>query len=117
VVMLSGPFDNRGGEPAAWTRRESATPVDRFYGFTHARESQHRGHVRDWQAMGLDAVGAAVTIEGAAPPVGGSPQLITGVDVVGGKDPHGTTTASGASPRDAAGAYQFTPVWRYLFGR
>ena len=65
----------------------------------------------------MAALGAPVTVDGAAPPFGGSHQLVTAVDPVGGKDPHGTTTASGASPRTSGGGYAFAPVWRYLFGR
>jgi hypothetical protein len=111
VVMLSGPFDNRAGAPAAWVGREPATPRDRFYGLTHAREPQHKGHLDNWAAMGLP--GAPVTVDGAAPPYGGSHQLVTDLP---GKNPHGVTAAGAASPTDPQGKYRLDAAWRYLFG-
>lgn len=117
VVMLSGPFDNRRGEPAPWTRLPPATSLDRFYGFSHRDEDQHPGHLRDWEAMGLAALGAPLLVDEAAPPFSGSHQLITAIAATPGKNPHGVTVAGGASPRGPDGAWRLGPVWRHLFGR
>src|SRR5205814_1029338 len=68
VVMLSGPFDNSAGAPAAWTRRQPATARDGFFALSHAREPQHEGHLKDWDALGLPALGPIVQVEGGAPP-------------------------------------------------
>jgi hypothetical protein len=116
VVMLSGPFDNRAGEPAPWTRQPPATPADRFYGFSHTQEEQHAGHVKDWDALGLPPFGAPVAVESSGPPYASSHQLITSLAPAGGTNYHGTTAAGNASPRLADGSYRFTDVWRYLFG-
>jgi hypothetical protein len=116
VVMLSGPFDNRAGEPAAWTRGPSATPPDRFFGFSHTQEEQHAGHVKDWGALGLTAFGPPVLVETSAPPYGGSHQLLTSLAPAGGSNYHGTTAAGNAAPRVADGSYRFQETWRYLFG-
>jgi hypothetical protein len=116
VVMLSGPFDNRAGEPAAWTTRPSATPADRVFGFSHTNEEQHAGHIKDWAAMGLPALGPLVSVESAAPPYSGSHQLVTSLPPANKGNPHGTTAAGKAAPLAPDGHYTFAPAWRYLFG-
>jgi hypothetical protein len=116
VVMLSGPFDNRGGQPAQWTTQPSATPVERVYGFSHTQEEQYSGHIKDWQAMGLVALGATAQVESAAPPYAGSHQLITSLPPATTNGAHGSTAAGKASPLRPDGRYVFEPVWRYLFG-
>jgi hypothetical protein len=117
VVMLSGPFDNRDGAPAPWTRRPPATPLDRTYGFSHAQEEQYPQHLKDWEAMELGKLGPRVPVEGAAPPFARSHQLVTSLQPPPGKNPHGVTAAGAASPLASDGHYLLDPVFRYLFGR
>lgn len=117
VVMLSGPFDNRAGEPATWTRRRSLTPPNRLWGFSHTKEEQHPGHLKNWKALGV--LGALVDVEQtstSAPPFGRSHQLVTSLEPKAEQSAHGMTTAGKSSPRSDDGQYRFTPVWRYLFG-
>jgi hypothetical protein len=114
VVMLSGPFDNRASEPATWTRRRSLTPPDRAWGFSHTKEEQHPGHLKNWKALGLP--GKLVDVEQVPPPFGQSHQLVTSLEPKAEQSAHGMTTAGKSSPRSADGQYRFTPVWRYLFG-
>jgi hypothetical protein len=116
VVMLSGPFDNRAGEPAAWTKRPPATPADRVFGFSHTNEEQYAGHIKDWAAMGLPALGPLVAVESATPPYSGSHQLVTSLPPANKANPHGTTAAGKAAPLLPDGHYTFEPAWRYLFG-
>jgi hypothetical protein len=116
VVMLSGPFDNRAGDPAAWTKIAPATPPDRVFGFSHTQEEQHAGHVKDWGAMGLPAAGPLVVVETAAPPFSGSHQLVTSLPPANGGNPHGTTAAGKAAPRTPDGHFVYESAWRYLFG-
>jgi hypothetical protein len=116
AVMLSGPFDNRKGQPAAWTGRPSLTPVEDVYGFSHRNEDQHAGHLKDWEAMGLGVLGGVIVVEDASAPYGGSRQLVTALAPEGNGNPHGTTAAGRASPRNADASYRFRPVWKYLFG-
>jgi hypothetical protein len=117
VVMLSGPFDNRGGAPADWLRRRTLTPPDRYFGLTHAAEEQHPGHLKNWKALAIDKLGPVAIVDGAAPPYGGSHQLVTKLVVTDGENnPHGMTAAGKASPRLPDGTYVLAPVWRYLFG-
>ena len=120
VVMLSGPFDNRAGEPATWTRRRSLTPADRYFGFSHAREEQYPGHIKNWGALGLAALGPLLVLEQAPTPTkkpfAGTHQVVTSLAAEGDNNPHGMTTAGKASPRQPDGGYHYAPVWRYLFG-
>jgi hypothetical protein len=116
VVMLSGPFDNRGGQPAQWTRLPAATPVDRVFGFSHTQEEQYPGHIKDWEAMGLAPLGALALVENGAPPFAGSHQLITALPPAPGGGAHGTTAAGKAAPLRPDGKYVFEAAWRYLFG-
>lgn len=117
VVMLSGPFDNRDGAPAAWTNRPPLTPLDRYFAFSHVAEEQHRQHLEDWRAMGLGGSGAPVTVDGIAPPYGGSHQLVTALPPPEGKTPHGVTAIGASSPRDDQGRYRLEATFQYLFGR
>jgi hypothetical protein len=117
VVMLSGPFDNRGGAPAPWTRLAPATPIDRYFVFSHVNEEQYPQHIVDWEAMDLGKLGPVVTVDGAAPPYAHAHRLVTALPPPPGKNPHGVTAAGAASPRAADGRYRLDPVFRYLFGR
>ncbi len=116
VVMLSGPFDNRDDQPVSWTRMDSVTPLDRFFGFSHAKEEQHQVHLKDWEAMKLGTLGAPASVDDGKPPFGDSHQLVTALPPQGNASPHGTTTAGPATPRNPDGTYRFEPVWKYLFG-
>jgi hypothetical protein len=107
VVMLSGPLDS--GQ--AWLKVPPVTPLDRFYGFTHAADPQHAGHLVSFQDMNL--AGAPASVDGAAAPYGGSHRLQSSAAVANG---HGSTTPGGSSPK-AAGAYVYAPVWTTMFGR
>jgi hypothetical protein len=115
AVILSGPFDNREGDPAAWMRWPSVTPRERVYAFSHALEEQHRGHLANWEALGLG--GAVTIVDGAAPPFAGSHRLVTAWPPEGNANPHGMTAAGKASPRLADGQYRLAGIFRYLFGR
>ncbi len=116
VVMLSGPYDSRGGNPAPWIAMPSLTSADRFFGFSHAKEEQNAGHLKAWQTLKLGTMGAPVTVDGGEAPFGGSHQLLTALPPDGTSSPHGTTTAGKATPNNADGSYKLEPVWRYLFG-
>jgi hypothetical protein len=117
AVILSGPFDNRDGDPAAWLKWPSVTPRERVFAFSHALEEQHRGHLANWEALGLGAYGPPVRMEesgaATAPDYGGSHELIT---AVAGNNPHGMTAAGRVSPEVSAGRYRYEGAWKYLFG-
>jgi hypothetical protein len=110
VVMLSGPSDNIGGVPAAWTRRTPLTPIERFVGFSHTADVQLPDHLRDFEAMGLP--GAPTSVDGATAPFGGSARLTTSAEST---DGHSSTKAGGTSPLNADGTFLFDPVWRFAY--
>ncbi|MEZ4450793.1 MAG: hypothetical protein R3B09_15030 [Nannocystaceae bacterium] len=106
VVMLSGPLDT--GQ--AWLTDPLLTAIERYYGFTHTGDGQHPGHLQSFIDLGVP--GEPIAVDGASPPYGDSHRLITSA-VTG--DPHGSTQAGGASPKDGD-AYVFTPVWAQMYG-
>jgi hypothetical protein len=105
-VSLSGPLDTN----QAWLSWTSATPAERYYGFTHTADPQHSGHLAAFQTMGLP--GAITTVDGAAPPYGNSHRLRTSATTT---DGHGSTQAGGVSPKNG-NLYVFAPVWQYAYG-
>ena len=114
VVMLCGPRD----QDQAWQAGPSATPANRFFGFTHMLDGGWTGHhyCRSWQLLGLTALGPIVNVDAASPPYGYSRRLVSAVDVGGDADrAHGAVQPRENSPKDAAGGFQYEEVWRYLY--
>jgi len=106
VVMLSGPLDS--GQ--AWLTDPLLTPIDLYRGFTHTADQQHAGHLQSFEDLGV--LGAPTSVDGAAPPYGGSHRLLT-AEPTG--DGHGSTQAGGSSPQDGGGAWVFLPVWQTMY--
>lgn len=114
VVMFCGPRD----QLEAWQGIESATPANRYFGFSHVLDSGWSGdhYCRSWEMLGLNQFGPIVNVDKTAAPFGNSRRLITDGDV--GKDAkraHSSVVPGGASVKDAAGKYAHEAVWRYLF--
>ena len=114
VVMFSGPRDQFEG----WQKLPSATPENRFFGFTHVLDDGWSGdhYRRSWLMMNLNAFGPLVNVDGEKPPYGHSRRLITSADV--NNDPkraHGAVAPGGSSPKDPSGKFLYEDVWRYLF--
>ena len=114
VVMLCGPRD----QDQDWQGLPSATPANRFFGFTHVLDGGWTGdhYCRSWELLGLHAFGPIVNIDDAQPPYENSRRLITAADVGGdARRAHSSVTPGGSSPQAADGSLLFDPVWRYLF--
>ena len=114
VVMLCGPRD----QDQDWQGLPSATPANRFFGFTHVLDGGWTGdhYCRSWELLGLHQYGPIVNIDDAQPPYRNTRRLITAADVNG--DPrraHSSVTPGGSSPKGPDGELSFDPVWRYLF--
>lgn len=105
VVSLSGPLDT--GQ--AWLEKTPITPIERFFGFSHADDGQHSGHLQAFEDLGLP--GEPTSVDGASPPYGGSHRLISSAQT---GDGHLATQAGGSSP-EAGGEYEYLPVWTYLY--
>lgn len=114
VVMFCGPRD----QCERWQALPSATPGNRFFGFSHVLDGGWTGHHydRSWELMGLQQLGPIVDVDQVPPPYGNTRRLITAADVKrDAKRAHGCVTPGGSAVKDAAGAYRHEAVWRYLF--
>ena len=114
VVMFSGPRDQLEN----WYSLPSATPSNRFFGFTHVLDGGWSGdhYCRSWELLGLNQYGPIVNVEQSKPPFGNSRRLITDADVK--KDANRALSSSvpgGAAVKNASGKFIHEEVWRYLF--
>jgi hypothetical protein len=114
VVMLSGPRDQYEN----WQSLASATPGNRYFGFTHVLDGGWTGdhYCRSWELLGLNAYGPVIDVDAVQPPFGNSRRLITNADVK--KDAgraHNASLPGGAAVKDASGKFIHEEVWRYLF--
>ena len=114
VVMLSGPRDQLEN----WYSLPSATPANRFFGFTHVLDGGWTAdhYCRSWELLGLHQFGPIVDVDQTKLPFGNSRRLITNADVK--KDAnraHSSSQPGGAAVKDASGKFIHEEVWRYLF--
>lgn len=114
VVMFCGPRD----QLESWQGFPSATPANRFFGFSHVLDSGWTGdhYCRSWQMLGLHAFGPITDVDANAAPWGNSRRLITKFDVKGdAKRAHGSVVPGGSAAKDAKGKFVHEAVWKYLF--
>ena len=114
VVMFCGPRD----QLETWQALPSATPANRYFGFSHVLDGGWSGdhYCRSWELLGLQQFGPLVNVDKAAPPFGNTRRLITNADVKGdAKRAHSSVTPGGAAVKDASGKFIHEAVWRYLF--
>jgi hypothetical protein len=114
VVMFCGPRD----QYEAWQGLPSATPANRYFGFSHVLDGGWTGdhYCRSWELLGLHEFGPVVNVDKSAPPYGNTRRLITDADVK--KDAnraHSSVVPGGAAVKDASGKFVHETVWRYLF--
>lgn len=114
VVMFSGPRDNT----ETWQGLPSATPANRFFGFTHVLDggwtTDH--YCRSWRLLKMHEYGPIVNVDETAPPYGDTRRLISTSDVKhdAGRA-HTTVVPGGSAGKDAQGRFIHEPVWRYMF--
>ena len=114
VVMFCGPRD----QYETWQGLPSATPANRFFGFSHVLDDGWTGdhYCRAWELLGLNQFGAIVNVDKTGPPYGNTRRLITGADVKNdAKRAHSSVVPGGAAVKDANGKFIHEDVWRYLF--
>jgi hypothetical protein len=114
VVMFCGPRD----QLETWQALPSATPANRFFGFSHVLDGGWSGdhYCRSWELLGLHQFGPIVDVDKVAPPFGHTRRLITAADVKNdAKRAHGSVVPGGAAVKDASGKFIHEAVWRYLF--
>ncbi|HQX51141.1 MAG TPA: hypothetical protein PLY87_02200 [Planctomycetaceae bacterium] len=116
VVMFCGPRD----QYESWQGLPSATPANRYFGFSHVLDSGWSGdhYCRSWQLLGLNEFGPIVNVDKTAPPFGNTRRLITDADVNNDdKRAHSSVVPGGASVKDASGKFIHEAVWHYLFNQ
>lgn len=114
VVMFSGPRD----QLESWQALPSATPSNRYFGFTHVLDTGWTGdhYCRSWEMLGLHAYGPIVNVEKEAPPYQNTRRLVTDADVKGNTSrAHSGVVPGGSAMKSGAGQLLHEPVWRYLF--
>jgi hypothetical protein len=114
VVMFCGPRD----QTETWQGFPSATPSNRFFGFSHVLDGGWTGdhYCRSWQMLGLHQYGPIVDVDKAPAPFANSRRLVTNCDVKNdAKRAHSSVVPGGAACKTADGKYAHEAVWRYLF--
>ncbi|MFY9256530.1 MAG: hypothetical protein WAO83_23960 [Fuerstiella sp.] len=114
VVALCGPRDNF----QTWQALPSATPENRYFGFSHVLDGGWKGdhYCRSWEMLGMHKFGPIVNVDNQKPPFGNTRRLITSFDVGGDeKRAHSSVQPGKAAWRDAKGTYLHEDVWRYLY--
>jgi len=114
VVMLSGPRD----QLETWYTLKSATPANRFFGFTHVLDGGWTAdhYCRSWELLGLNEFGPVVNVDLQQPPYGNTRRLVTTADVKqDAKRAHSAAAPGGAAVKDPSGKFVHEPVWEYLF--
>jgi hypothetical protein len=114
VVMFCGPRD----QTETWQALPSATPSNRFFGFSHVLDGGWTGdhYCRSWELLGLHQYGPIVNVDESKPPYGNTRRLITNADV--GNDDrraHSSVVPGNAAVKGADGKFIHEDVWRYLF--
>ncbi|QDV21902.1 BPSS1187 family protein [Aureliella helgolandensis] len=116
VVMLCGPRD----QDQDWQGLPSATPNNRFFGFSHVLDGGWTAdhYCRSWELLGLHQFGPIVNVDQTQAPYQNSRRLITAADVGGDAGrAHSSVTPGSASPENAQGEKLFDPVWHYLYNQ
>ncbi|MCW0219226.1 MAG: hypothetical protein OJI67_12950 [Prosthecobacter sp.] len=116
VVCFCGPRD----QLESWQSLPSATPANRYFGFSHVLDSGWTGdhYCRSWEMMGLNQFGPIVDVDISAPPYANSRRLITQFDVKGdAKRAHSSVTPGKAAAKGPNGEYLHEAVWNYLFNQ
>ncbi len=115
VVAFCGPRD----QLQSWQSLPSATPPNRYFGFSHVLDGGWVGdhYCRSWELLGMHKFGAIVNVDKLKPPYGNTRRLITDFDVGGDARRAHSSVVPGSRAKKGAktGAYAHEDVWRYLF--
>lgn len=115
VVALCGPRD----QYQSWQALPSATPPNRYFGFSHVLDSGWTAdhYCRSWELLGMHQFGPIVNVDETEPPYRNTRRLITDFDVDGdARAAHSSVTPGGRAYKDKeTGQYMHEDVWRYLY--
>ncbi|MEM7314870.1 MAG: hypothetical protein AAF497_17130, partial [Planctomycetota bacterium] len=115
VVALCGPRD----QYQTWQSLPSATPENRYFGFSHTLDTGWTGdhYCRSWELLGMHKFGPIVDVDKVKFPFQNSRRLVTNFDVNGDtKRAHGAVQPGKQAFRDKdTGKYFHEDVWKYLY--
>ncbi|WP_449339146.1 BPSS1187 family protein [Stieleria tagensis] len=115
VVALCGPRDQH----QTWQSLPSATPANRYFGFSHVLDGGWTGdhYCRSWELLGMNQFGPIVNVDQADPPYSNTRRLITDFDVDGDANRAHSSIQPGRKAFKNAedGTYMHEPVWKYLY--
>jgi hypothetical protein len=112
--MFCGPRD----QLETWQGLPSATPEERYFGFSHVLDGGWSGdhYCRSWEMLGLNKFGPIVDVDKTPAPYGNTRRLITAADVKNEANrAHSSVTPGNAAVKDASGKFIHEAVWKYLF--
>lgn len=115
VCMFGSPKDTSSvfASPVAWLSQPHVTPTERYFGFNHQQDSQATT-LRNWAALGLAGLGAAVDVDVSAAPFAASHQLTTNAVPASPGAFHGSVVVDRNTPLRADGTPLFRPVWSLM---
>lgn len=115
VVALCGPRDQH----QIWQSLPSATPENRYFGFSHVLDGGWTGdhYCRSWEMLGMHKFGPIVNVDQASPPYSNTRRLITDFDVAGDANrAHSSVQPGRSAYKDPSnGTLMHEAVWRYLY--
>ncbi|MCA9140752.1 MAG: hypothetical protein KDB00_28460 [Planctomycetales bacterium] len=115
VVALCGPRDQH----QVWQSLPSATPENRYFGFSHVLDGGWTGdhYCRSWEMLGMHKFGPIVNVDKSTPPYSNTRRLITDFDVAGDANRAHSSVQPGrsASKNPSDGSFMHEAVWRYLY--
>ena len=114
VVAFCGPRD----QFQSWQSLPSATPENRYFGFSHVLDGGWVGdhYCRSWELMGLHKFGPIVNVDKSRSPFANTRRLITDFDVGGdARRAHSSVVPGSRAKKNAKGEFLHEDVWRYMF--
>lgn len=115
VVAFCGPRDQH----QTWQSLPSATPPNRYFGFSHVLDGGWTAdhYCRSWELLGMNRFGPIVNVDNDKPPFQNTRRLITDFDVGGDAGiAHSSVQPGRRAYKDkTTGKSMHEAVWRYLF--
>lgn len=119
VTFVGGDYWLFGEQAAAWNFLPSATPVERWFGFTHSKDAFPVGvQMPKWEAQELTRFGPVVDVTMEQPPYHYSHTFASTLEpcpnVFGNIEYHGATVNDPPQVRDSNGVPFYAGVWTHM---
>jgi hypothetical protein len=119
AMFAAGPDGNPYiGGLAPWISAPGVTSSASYYGFVHEKDNivGLTNELNMWKALGLNAYGSPVNVDGTQPPYNSSHQLTTAAAPAVAKQEHNSTVVDIYTPKLSDGTPLYAPTWQYLLG-